>query len=149
MPLVNLLRPGCFVGEKFPIKRGLCQSASHNRHGAPVGFEEKIHPLWLGVLIRVFQCEYPVGDDAELDAARRLYAPLERLPFRAKRKLVFVEKSDAVTFSAGEFNRHHHVGNQKRVLKEYPAYGTVLFAPRRLTKSYAKFLLQKCPTFIS
>src|ERR1017187_2250964 len=108
-----------------------------------------MHPLGLGVLIRVFQSEYPVGDDAELNAVPRLYAPLERLLFRTKRKLVFVEKCDAVTFSAGEFKGHHHVGNQKRVFKENPANSTVLLAPRHFAKIFAKFMLQKYPTFIS
>src|ERR1039457_2567194 len=94
-----------------------------------------MHPLWMGVLVLVFQGEYPVGNDAEPDAARRLHAPLERLLFRAKRKLVFVEQSHAVMLSAGEFKGHHHVGNQKRMFKEYSANSTILLAPRCFTKS--------------
>jgi hypothetical protein len=95
-----------------------------------------MHPLGLGVLIRVFQGEYTVGDDAELNTALPLYTPLERLLFRVKRKLIFVEKSDAVMFSAGKFKGDHHVGNQKRVFKENPANATVLLAPRYFTKIY-------------
>jgi hypothetical protein len=100
-----------------------------------------MHPLWLAALTRVFQGEYSVGNDAELDAAWRLYAPLERLQFRMKRKLVLIEKPDAVTLSAGEFKGHHHVGNQERVFKENSANSAVLLAPRRFAKIFAKFLL--------
>src|ERR1039457_5243092 len=107
-----------------------------------------MHALWPAILISVFQGEYPVGDDAEPDAASRLYAPLERLPFRMKRKLVLIEKADAVMFSAGEFKGHHHVGNQKRVFKEYSANSTILLAPGCFTKIYIEFLLQKRPTFV-
>src|ERR1039458_10262083 len=106
-----------------------------------------MHPLCLAVMIRVFQGEYPVRNDAKPDAALHLYAPLERLSFRAKRKLVLVEKLDAVMFSAGEFKGHHHVGNQNRVLKEYPANSTVLLAPGHFTKIHVKFLFQTRLTF--
>ena len=130
MSLVNLLCPGCLVGEEFAGERSLGKRPARDRHGAPVGFEEKMHPQGLGVLIRVFQGEDPVGDDAELDTVPRLYTPLEWLIFRTKRKLVFVEEADAVVFPASEFEGHHYVGNQKRVLKEHPAYGAVFFIPR-------------------
>src|ERR1039458_4746132 len=99
-----------------------------------------MHSLGLGVLIRVFQGEYPVGDDAELNTVLRLYTPLERLSFRAKRKLSFVEKSDAVTFSAGEFNRHHHVSHKQGVFKVNPANDMVLLVPRIRMHGNSKFL---------
>ncbi len=149
MSLVNLLGPGRFVGKEFAGERSLGERPARDRHGASVGFKEKMHPQGLGVLVPVFQGEDPVGDDAELDTVPRLYTPLERLPLSAKRKLVFVEESDAVMFSAGEFEGHHHIGNQKRVFKEHPAYGTVFLIPRNRARNNAEFLVQKCPGLVA
>jgi hypothetical protein len=129
MSLVNLLGPCRFVGKEFASERSLGERPARDRHGAPVGLKEEMHALELGDLIPVFQGEDPVGDDAELGTVMRLYTPLERLTFRSRRKLVFVDQSDAFLFSAGEFKGHHHVGNQKGVLKEYAAHGLILPVP--------------------
>lgn len=129
MSLVNLLCPGGLIGKEFAGKRSLGERPPRDRHGASVGLEEKMHPLGLRVLVAVFQGKDPVGDDAELDTVPRLYTPLEWLRFRTKRKLGFVDESDAVVFPASEFKGHHYVGNQKRVFKEHPAYGMVFLIP--------------------
>jgi hypothetical protein len=149
MSLVDPLRPGCFVGKEFANKRSLGKSPAPDRHGAPVGFKEKMHPQGLCVLIRVFQGEYPVGDDAELNTVLCLYTPLEWLMFRTKRKLVFVEESNAVVFPASEFEGHHYVGNQKCVFKEHPAHGLIFFIPRDRPRDNAEFLVQKCPGLVT
>jgi len=108
-----------------------------------------MHPLELGVLVPVFQGKYSVGDDPELGSVLSHYTPLKKVPFRQRRKLVFVEDSDAFLFSAGEFKGYHHVGNQKRMFKENPTYGTVFLIPGNRACSNAKLLVQKCPGLVA
>jgi len=98
-------------------------------------------------MIRVFQCEHAVGNNPKCyPVIVNFYLPLKLIPIRLKRKLVFVEKFDAVMFSAGEFKGHHHVGNQKRMFKEHPANVVIFFAPRT---GDAKLSFQKFSTFVA
>src|ERR1017187_9036830 len=89
--LVNFLRPRRFVCEEFAVERSLGKSPARDRHGPPVGFKEEICPLVLAACIGIFQGEYAIRDDAEFFTALDRHSPPERLAFRVKRKLVFVE----------------------------------------------------------
>lgn len=146
--LVDFLRPSRFVCEEFPIEGSLRKVPTFDRHGSPVGFKEEIHPLALPVLIRVFQGGHAIGADTEFNATLNFHPPPKRLPFAIKRKLVLVEQSDIATFLAGEFKRYHHLGNEKCVLKIFPADRTVLLTPRNGAHGDAKFMLQECPSFV-
>ena len=87
-PLVDFLRPGDFVGEKFAMERCLDKVGTINRHGSPVCFEEEICPLNLAALVCIFQGEHTVGNDAEPHAVLHFHPPTERLCFHRQSKLV-------------------------------------------------------------
>src|SRR5487761_2761492 len=129
MSLVNFPRPRRFICEQLAVERRLSKRSAHNRHGATVGFEEEICPLALAGGIWKFQGEHPIWDDAKFSAALNLHPPSEWLLFRAKPKLVFIEKPDIALFPAREFNRHHHVCHEQRVFKIYPANDMVFLIP--------------------
>ena len=96
MPLVDFAGPGRFVGEQLPVKGGLREFLPDDGHGAPVGFEEIIYPLHLAVLIRVFQGEHAVGDDAELGSILNFHPPLQRC-FDGQMQFIFMQQPDAVS----------------------------------------------------
>lgn len=104
------------------------QMLADNGHRPPVGLKEEIRPLHLAGLIRVFQGEHPVGNDAEIHAASNFHPPLEWLLYDRQIKLAFVKKPDAM-LPTGKLKGHHDLGNQKRVFKKHLADGAVLLAP--------------------
>lgn len=116
--LVNFLRPGGFVCEEFSVKGRLAEALADHRHGAAVGFEEVIYPLWFSIRMREFQGKDPIGDDAELFPVTQAYFPLKRLMLRRKAKLVFVEEANAGMRSARQFDGGHDIGDKDRMFKE-------------------------------
>ena len=53
------------------------------------------------------------------------------------RELAVGQKPDSSP-AAGEFDRHHHVGNQERMFQKHPARSPVLFAPTNLAPAGVK-----------
>lgn len=147
--LVNFLRPCRFVGEQLAGEGSFGKCSACDWHRSPVGFKEEMHALVLAAGIGKFQSEHAIWDDTESRAVLNSHPPSEWLAFQGKRQLVFVNDFDAAMFSAGQFNRHHHVGNQECVFKIYPANHMVFLAPRNAIHGDAKLLLQQRPPFIS
>lgn len=149
---VNILFPGFVVGGQFPKARGLPDVHPLDRHGGAVGFEEEIGAVAPFRSVQKVQTEDPVGRDAQGDGFLQIAAshrPLEGglAPLGdlrgARQDLVGLDQADPPARAAGQFQRHHHIGDQQGVVEEQGAEGAILRRPIDLAARDAAVLAQQ------
>jgi hypothetical protein len=104
---VDSLRPSRLVGEELSVEGGLSEIFPHDRHGAPVGFQEEKGAFDFAVLVREIERKHLVWKDAQFRAAGDIHPPpISSVHSFGLRQLIGGHETDS-GLAAGEFQRHH------------------------------------------
>ena len=148
---VDVLHPCCLVCEHLAVKGSLGETSAHGGHCSSVSLKEKESHVALTVRLFNVQREHTVWHDAKLAATSDFHSPPKRcwqsVVDAANRNLLANEEPDAAGLSPSEFNGHHHVGNQKGMLKVNTADRPVLLLPTDWRKTGPKFVTENCCPF--
>src|ERR1017187_9726177 len=105
---MQVLRPGCFIGEELAVEGSLGKILARDRHRAPVSFKKEICPPACAACIGKFQGEHAIRDDAKFQVVVYVHPPPKRLVLAGKHKFSLGNETNSA-LTASKFNRHHHI----------------------------------------